>query len=102
MNDSFLMPGKIIKAGEQRNASVAFGSLIKNQIVSAEERAAQIVKEAYENASDLSLLPKPNRKIFAANLIRQGAMKPKASYLIICWQSKKSDFRHYRMSNRMC
>lgn len=53
MNDSFLMPGKIIKAGNQRNASIVFGSLIKNQIINAEERAAQILKEAYENASDL-------------------------------------------------
>lgn len=47
------MPGKIIKAGNQRNASVAFGSLIKNQIISAEERAAQIVNEAFESASAL-------------------------------------------------
>ena len=53
MNDSFLMPGKIIKAGNQRNASIVFGSLIKNQIINAEEQAAQILKEAYENASDL-------------------------------------------------
>lgn len=47
------MPGKIIKAGNQRNASIVFGSLIKNQIISAEERAAQILKESYENASNL-------------------------------------------------
>lgn len=53
MNDNFLMPGKIIKAKNQRNMSVAFGSLIKNQIINAEEQSAQILKEAYENASDL-------------------------------------------------
>lgn len=53
MNDSFLMPGNIIKAENQHNASIAFGSLIKNQIINAEEKATQILKEAYENASGL-------------------------------------------------
>lgn len=53
MNDSFLAPGKIIKAANQRNASITFGSLIKNQVISAEARAAQILEEAYENATNL-------------------------------------------------
>lgn len=53
MSNDFLMPSKIIKAGNQRNVSVAFGVLIKNQVVNAEEKARQILDEARENASDL-------------------------------------------------
>lgn len=53
MNDNFLMPEKIIKGKNQRNISVAFGSLIKNQIINAEEKSRQILNEAYDNASDL-------------------------------------------------
>lgn len=53
MNESLLMPGKIIKAKDQRNTSIAFGSLIKNQVINAEEKATQILKEAYDNASEL-------------------------------------------------
>lgn len=53
MNDNFLMPEKIIKAENQRNSSLVFGNLVKKQVVAAEEKARQILDEAYLNASDL-------------------------------------------------
>lgn len=52
MNDSFLMPEKIIKAGNQRNSSLIFGNLVKRQIVEAEERARRILDEVAQTAAD--------------------------------------------------
>lgn len=47
------MPETIIKAENQRNASLVFGNLVKKQVVDAEEKARQILDEAHLNASDL-------------------------------------------------
>lgn len=53
MNDNFSMPEKIVKAENQRSSSLVFGNVVKKQVVDAEEKARQILDEAYLNASDV-------------------------------------------------
>lgn len=73
MGNDFLMPSaKIIKAESQRNISIAFGSLIKNQIISAEEKARQILEEAREDASDLVSVAENQAKDIQAAAYREG------------------------------
>ena len=56
MNENYLPSSggaKIIKKANQRAASIAFGSVVKRQILDVEEKARSILLDARQEALDL-------------------------------------------------